>query len=280
VVVGSYLAVTRRSRRPVRNQDPLQSRFAAIARGLRPELLSGNHDDWSLADVEADLFGRPPAGPRLLGYYTREGIEYALGEYGFIEHLHRLGYGELRIEIEPPNEIGQRVTAHGEADGRSHLLIDLIVGRGVVDGEPSLVVHWLSLRNPRAAFTVDRPALPGQEMPGLGMSRDMGQLLGRMAERLGMASVSFRPAFVHTAYPARNHFHFTDAARQLRFVALLCDLGDCPIGELTRQLDTGHVLMDGAPYTWEADPMLYRPRDPPPSLEPPPGPRPRFSLAR
>jgi acetoin utilization deacetylase AcuC-like enzyme len=277
VLVGSYLAVTRHTRRPVRAQDPMQSRFAAIARGLRPELLSGGADDWS--DVEADLLGRPPTSPRLLGYYTREGLEYALAEYGFITHVHRLGYGELRIEIEPPDEVGQRVTAHGDADGRSHLLIDLIVGRAVVDGEPSLVVHWLSLRNPRAAFTADRPALPGQEVPGLGMSRDMGQLLGRMAERLGMASVSFRPAYVHTAYAARNHFHFADPARQLRFLALLSDLGERPIGELTRALSAGRILMDGAPYAWEADLMMYRPRDPPPSLALPAGPRPHFSLA-
>lgn len=276
VLVGTYLAVTRRSMRPVRDLDPQMIRFASISHRLDPARLSGS-DDWSLAEVEEELYGRPTPAPRLLGYYTREGLEYALAQYGVLEHVQRLGYTDLRVDIEPPDEVGQRVTVRGDAGGRSHLLIDLIVSRGEVAGEPMLMLQWMSLRNPRAAF-VDRKPLPGQEVPGLGLARDMGQLLGRMAERLGLRGVAFRPAFMHTAYAARTRFRFVDADRQLRFVSLLADLRDESLAEITRALAEGRVRMDGAPYAWEPDLMIYRPADPPPHLDPPEGPRPHFSI--
>ncbi len=286
VLVGTYLAVTRKSRRPVKDKDPLMSRFAAIARGLSKERLTGTvseNDDWSLADVEEELFGHGRSEVKLLGFYTTEGIEYALARYGGFDHLRRLGYRDLRIHIDPEDDVGQRVTVHGRAEGTEHLLIDLIVGRDQIAGAPVLVVHWLSLRNPRAAFTDGRRPLPGQEFPGLGLARDMGQLLGQMAERLGLTAVALRPAYLHTAYAARTHFAFVDAERQARFVWLLHDLRPRPLGEISRALSEGRVRLDGKPYAWEADLMLYQPGDVPPSLQRSPEEsaeptRPRFTL--
>jgi hypothetical protein len=122
------------------------------------------------------------------------------------------------------------------------------------------------LRNPRAAFVAGRAPLPGQEVPGLGLARDMGQLLGRMADRLGLEQVVFRPAYLHTAYAGRTHFRFLDEERQERFVRLLHDLRGHPLAAITRALAEGRVRLDGAPYAWEADLMAYRPGAPPPSL--------------
>ncbi len=260
--VGSYLAVARRSRRRVNDLDPMTVRFASIAKGLNEARLSGGAvDDWSLADVEAELYGRPMPHQRLLGYYSAEGLEYALTRYGVFDHIRRLGYTDLRVDVEPADEVGQRTTVHGTADGREHLLIDLIVSRDNVNAEPALMVHWLSLRHPRVAFSAGRKALPGQEVPGLGLARDMGQMLGLIAQRLGLSVVAFRPAYLHPAYAARTHFHFADAARQARFAGLMHDLRAHPMAEVSRALSAGRVMLDGAPYAWEPDVMIYRPGD-------------------
>ena len=266
VVVGTYVAVASGSRQPVKDRDPLMSRFAAISRGLSPTRLSGSDDDESMADVEAELFGRPEPAPRFLGYYTNEGMEYALARFGFLEHLRRLGYSDLRVESFPPDEVGQRGTITGVASDVRHLLVDLIVSRGVAEGAPSLVVHWLSLRNPRAVFSPDRPALPGQVVPGLGLARDMGQLLGAIADRLDLPSVSLRPSWFHTAFAARQHFRFVDPARQRRFVDLVSDMRGLALADVTRALAEGRVRLDGAPYMWEPEIMIYRPEQPPPDL--------------
>jgi acetoin utilization deacetylase AcuC-like enzyme len=148
------------------------------------------------------------------------------------------------------------VSASG-AGGAEHVLVEAVLQlRPVADAE-MLYVHWLTLRDPRARFSDARPALPGQDAPGLGLSREAGHMLARMAARLGAAGVAFRPAWYHTAYAARAHFRFVDPERQGRFEALARALVRVPLREATLAVAGGDVLLDGAPYAWEADEMAH-----------------------
>jgi hypothetical protein len=132
-----------------------------------------------------------------------------------------------------------------------------------VAGVEVLYVHWLSLRNPRAQFSDLRPRLPGQEVPGLGLAREIGTMLWRMAVRLGLGGVVFRPAHYHIAYAARHEFQFVDPGRQGRFEALVRDLEGVPLLEATTAVAEGKVRLDGAPYAWEAEEMAYWLRESP-----------------
>jgi len=134
--------------------------------------------------------------------------------------------------------------------------MELVLERKRVAGHPVLYVHWLSLRHPRAQFSLLRPRLPGQEVPGLGLARETGELLALMALRLQLTGVVYRPAHFHTAFAGRHHFSFVDAARHGRFEALIRDLGDTPLLEATRAIDEGRVFLDGKPYSWEPDEMV------------------------
>ena len=145
---------------------------------------------------------------------------------------------------------------YGESDGKEQVLMELVLERKRVAGHPVLYVHWLSLRHPRAQFSLLRPRLPGQEVPGLGLARETGEMLALMALRLQLAGVVYRPAHFHTAFAGRHHFSFVDAARQGRFEALIRDLGDMPLLEATRAVDEGRVFLDGKPYAWEPDEMV------------------------
>ncbi len=263
-LAGTALALSARSRRPIpRRFDPLTARFAAIATELTGSDLGDTR--FSTEDVEEAL-GLAPQGRRqrlFLGYYTAAGLEHALFRYGVLDHLRRMGYGAFRVALDCGNP-GERLCLHGESGGAEHLLIDLVAERRRVARAEVLYVHWLSLRNPRARFTALRPRLPGQEVPGLGLARETGEMLALMARRLDLAAVVFRPAHYHTAYSARHDLAFVDAARQGRFEALLRDLAGLPLREATEAVASGRVLLDGAPYAWEADEMalwLRPPRD-------------------
>jgi len=113
----------------------------------------------------------------------------------------------------------------------------------------------MTLRNPKAQFSDCRPQLPGQETPGLGLAREAGETLIRIARRVGLNAVVFRPAWYHMAYAARYHFRYIDPRRQGRFEAILRDLGKLPLREVTLAFAQGRVLMNGVAYTWEADEM-------------------------
>lgn len=265
VLAGTVLAVAAQSSAPVLDDyDPLRSRFATIAQDLSPTALRGG--DELTDDDLADLLGAPIPRRRLLDYYTTEGLEYGLTRYGIVPFLRRLGYGHFRIQIQRTQAGGDTMHLYGRApDGSEHLLIDCAVEKQQVAGEPVLYVHWLSLRNPLARFSDRRPQLPGQTAPGLGVAREMVEVLGRVASRLSLHGVAYRPAYFHTAYPARHHFRFVAPDRQGRFLALIRDLSHLPLLEASSVLAEGRVRLCGRPYKWEADEMVYwltkRPED-------------------
>jgi acetoin utilization deacetylase AcuC-like enzyme len=262
VLAGVGMALATRTMDPIpESYDPLAARFAGIARGLPVDVLS---DPGELTDDDlAEALGmRRPRQRLLLGFYTAAGMEHALERFGILDQLARLGYAHFRIEFDHAGP-GERVRVFGEAEGREHLLVETVLERRRVAGYPVLYVHWLSLRNPRAQFSDRRPRLPGQDVPGLGLAREAGEMLALMALRLGLTGVAYRPAHFHTAFPSRDHFAFADPVRQGRFEALVRDLGDLTLLDATRAVDEGRVLMDGEPYAWEPDEMVFWLREPP-----------------
>ncbi|MCB9778780.1 MAG: histone deacetylase [Alphaproteobacteria bacterium] len=247
--------------------DPLSDRFADVGRRLDPARLRGDGDDeqWFTEDDVAEILGLPGRKPvRLLDYYTASGVEYGLFRYGLLEQVRRLGYSDLRVDLARTGT-GDRMRLHGTSGGEEHLLVEGVYERrevpppdGLVLDAPVVVlfVHWLTLRHPRGRFSEGRPPLPGQDAPGLGMAREAGEMLARMAERLELAGVGVRPSWFHVAYASRYHFRFVDPARQGRFEALIRDLAALPLLERTHAVAEGRVWLDGAPYAWEPDLMV------------------------
>lgn len=273
LLTGTGLVLALGSTEPISERaDPLSERFADVARRMDPKRLMGEEADepWITEADLADVLGLPGRRPpRLLDYYTAEGIEYGLFRYGLLDHVRRLGYGNLRVEIARV-AIGDRMRVYGTCDGQEHLLTEGVFAREVVEppsgvGEPATVlfVHWLTLRHPRGSFSDARPRLPGQEEPGQGTAREAGQVMAMMATRLGLDGVAHRPSWYHVAYASRYHFRFVDPRRQGRFEALLRDLASLSLLEATHAVAEGRVLLDGEPYGWEPDLMVAWLADPP-----------------
>jgi hypothetical protein len=200
--------------------------------------------------------GQRAARPLLLGFYSAEGLELALARYGLLGELRRLGYGPFRVTV-ANDAVGDRAQLFGRGeDGAEHLLIECVLEKREVAGEPVLYVHWLTLRHPLARFSAQRARLPDQEVPGLGLAREMAALFARMAERLELSGVAFRPAGFHTAYAGRGQLRFVDPGRQGRFEALVRDLAGIPLAAATAAVASGQVLLGGERYRWEPDEMV------------------------
>jgi acetoin utilization deacetylase AcuC-like enzyme len=255
-LAGTGMAVAAGSLEPIPERyDPLSARFAVVSRELSPRDLSDS-GELTAEDLEEALGMRPRAQRLLLGFYTASGLEHALFRYGIFEQLERMGYRQFRVAFDTAG-LGERVRLYGEAEAREHLLVELVLERRRTAGAEMLYVHWLSLRNPRARFSLRRPQLPGQDVPGLGLAREAGSMLRRMAVRLGLAGVVIRPAHYHMAYAARHEFAFIDPRRQGRFEALVRDLRRLSLLEATTAMAEGRIRLDGAPYAWEADEMAH-----------------------
>jgi acetoin utilization deacetylase AcuC-like enzyme len=257
---GMAIAASSRAEIPARH-DPMWSRFARVSARISPTALTET-GDLTGEELEEELGIRPRRLRVLLGFYTAAGIEHAFYRFGVFDQLERLGYRQFRAEIDAAGA-GDRLRIFGQSGSEEHLLVEVVLEKRRVAGTEVLYVHWLSLRNPRAQFSERRPRLPGQEVPGLGISREIGTMLARIAIRLGLAAVAFRPAHYHIAYAARHEFRFVDPARQGRFEALVRDLAGVPLLDATAAIADGRVTIDGKPYPWEADEMAHWLRDAP-----------------
>ncbi len=224
--------------------DQLVSRFERIARALPEEVLHGHA---SLEDeVLEELIG--PHDDRLLGYYTRQGIEAALEAYGIFDTLRARGYARFDVAFD------LQTHAHAlrvNGDGLRVCEVRLRRARGVEDpcfaeyqrayAPDLLVVEWLSLADPRASFTADRPRLPGQTTPGSGIGDEVMVLLYLCARRLGMHGVVDVPERFHNAVFYRRRTHFFDPGFEGLFMALQRLLERHPLSEVSWALEEDRV---------------------------------------
>ncbi len=251
-LAGTGLALGIRSRAPIpAKYDPLVAKFSAIARSLAPEKLGAAGEE--MDEVAHELHLATPRRQLLLGFYSAEGLEHALHRYGILGELRRMGYGPFRVEIHDQG-VGQSARLLDVPSGQA--LIETVFERREIAGARMLYVHWLALRNPRARFSPERPQLPGQDVPGLGLSREVLEILQRMAARLGLEGIAFRPAAYHLAFGGREALRFVDPARQGRFEALVEVLHGLPLVEATRAVAEGRVRLNGEGYQWETDEMV------------------------
>jgi hypothetical protein len=236
--------------------DPMAVRFARLSKRLRDEgFVDASAHEIDFSDVEVSLGMRPAPRGVLLDTYTAESLEFAWYRLGLLAFLERRGYGGFRFEMGTASSGGERLRLFGAAEGTEHMLVECVLERKAVAGAPVLYVEWLTLRDPRARFSERRPRLPGQEVPGLGLAREVTEVLTLAAKRLELAGVAFNAGHYHTAYVARSHCRFIDPVRQGRFEALVRDLGRLPLAEVSQALAAGRVRLNGERFAWEAEPM-------------------------
>lgn len=250
---AAWLA-TGREVEPPSDEELTLARYRRAAAALRVTQLTG--EDGAGGDGEADggagwdlreedvlgpLAGAPPR--KLLGFYSRDGVELALERVGLLDRLRELGYPHPTVTFELGGAAGDTVRVWGGAD-RRELLIELRAGRDrhSLPGFEVLRVEWLLLQNPRAAFNRERPALPGQRHPGLGLLAEVASVLVLMCERLKLDGILFVPSHYHLAAQSRRHLRFVDPEDEARFRALRRAVGDLGLGEATRAVDEGRLV--------------------------------------
>jgi acetoin utilization deacetylase AcuC-like enzyme len=247
---------------PPSTEEIVLVRYRRLARELDPRELSGEagQDDWGLTaeDVLSSLAG-PHRPQRFLGFYSLQGLELTLERAGLLDRLRALGFERPTLEMDLDNPTGDTLRLYGD-ESRRELLIEMRarIDRGTVPGLSLLRIEWLLLQNPRAEFTSERPHLPGQTHPGLGISQDIVALLVLACDRLQLDGLLFVPSHYHTASAGRKTLRFLDPADEGLFRALHRALRELPLAEATRAVDERRVVDAGTgePFTWQPMPMV------------------------
>lgn len=238
---------------PSSRDADLRLRFSQVFDELDPLELQRDPSDLELGEREVvdDLLGRRTSH-RILGYYSSHGVELALERYGILAALRERGFGNLRVKLQPADPDRQRLSIVGRAGNKSYLLLDLIVRRRDVEapveiGPPPLdmlSIEWLTLQDPTASFSLRRPRLPGQEYPGLGLVREVVEMLYQACRRLELDGIVIHPAHYHIAAVGAQHCFFLDPVVQGRFDAMRASLAELSLADASELIDRG-VLRDG-----------------------------------
>lgn len=252
----------RRAIEPPSTEEMTLKRYRYISSLFDPAELTGASAENEFGFTEEDLFLPGWAAhreTRLLGYYTRHGIELVLERAGILDRVRDLGFPHPTLEFDLDDPTGHTVRIYSEPSRREVLMeMRLDRDRRSVPGMELLSVEWLLLQNPRATFGPGRPRLPGQQYPGLGMLKDTVALLAVACERLHLDGVVYVPSAYHVAVQWHGYLHFLKREAQARFNALTALLGELPLAEATRAVADGRVIDEasGEVFEWRPETMI------------------------
>jgi len=246
-------------------------RYRRIARNLsRLDLMVGSMDD-TFSLQESDLMDSD-ADRRFLDFYGEQGLRMALEGYGIWQALERRGYRDITLSTHADDD-RHTLVIRGEADDcpPTHL-VELVVRRdrlvpcgepecaALEDGYDVLTVDWLTLRHPLGHFTPDRPRLPGQDAPGLGVGERVVETLYRVVERLGLHGMMTVAEHLHNAVLYRREIEFFDplyAGRCLALEDLLMKDEGLSLAQASWAVAWGHVRDGDALLSWRGEAQVW-----------------------
>ncbi len=189
-------------------------------------------------------------------HYDAAALRRMFAEAGTLALLERRGFDDLEVTVDCEGRALPHTFLSGRKHGARHVLLEAILGEAVVGPDvvarqgialerpiELLAIHWLCEQDPTAVFSAERPALPLQRHPGLGVLRSAFRVVVRIAKELGKDGVANCPKFFHDAvlFFQSRLFLFLDGEEQGRFEALLRDLRSLPLGEASLAILLGHV---------------------------------------
>jgi hypothetical protein len=209
----------------------------------------------------------------LLGRYDAGDVRERLAAAGVLRALAEKGFDAVGVAIETAGHAFPCVSISACRDDRRLLLLEAYIaevavraevleGDGRIGDRPFelVLVYWMREQNPIRPFSAERPPLPLQRHPGLGVLRRVFHVLVRMALELGKDGVASVPKFFHDAvlfFRARL-FLFLDGAEQGRFEALVRDLAALPLGDASLALAGGCVRdRSGVAVSWSPGHLVF-----------------------
>lgn len=246
--------------------------YIKIARKLTlTDIQSGVSDvDLSMDKIVYD--GRvTPDSNFFLGVFSRQGLLNAVKAFGLLDVLAKEGLKDITIDIDTTDAHAHRLYAYAGRSCVENKICELVVKHGPIDLSKSALPHfpnikpnllqveWLLLQNPHKQFSRERPPLPGQVYPGLGLGDRLMEIMIIMTRRLHLDGIINKPHYFHTAFMFCKEFIFTNPVNQAIMVAISKDLlAHYPFFVVAWAAHFKCILntKDDTPLEWESDYLL------------------------
>ena len=242
------------------------------SKGLKTvQEISFNETDFSLSEAELMRQLNEKKGYSLyLGVFTKEEVEKVLRRSHISQGLAEKGFTDLLLDINTDDPHRHILRVYFGKKDKAHLLIEIILSESVFRPKimylPSfkygtynmMVIEWLILQNPLAQFKKERPQLPDQQYPGLGIARQVGDMLVKVATYLHKDGILNFPQYYHNAVIYSELFKFYNPYMQGILKALEQSLSKYTFADAAYAVSLGCVknLKDGEAFKWKAEELI------------------------
>jgi len=232
------------------------------------------HSEGSPILKEIDIFSELVAkeGTSLfLGKYSMNEVVAVLRKRNFFKEAQKKNLWPLGFELDssefPPL---QRFQIFYRKKNPQNLIVDLKIREGrfqlknklafdfPIHKYDFLILEWLTLQNPLQSFSQEKPALPGQNLPGLSLGKkvlDIFVYLARITRKDGLLAF---PAYFHNAILFSRYFHFIKPEKEAEVQAIRESFLDISFKNLAWIVHLNCLRWkNNKIYEWKAEEQLY-----------------------
>ena len=225
--------------------------------------------DLSNRAVSSDISGR---GKLFLKRFKEEDIYFLMRRIGLIRHLKRMGFKNLIIEIDVDDASIHYLKLYWEEKTHSKQLIDLRVSELTFVPDKKyfppdakimpynmIMIEWLSAKNPLKEFNDNRPQLPGQASPGLGVLRYCFRVIYIIAKLVYKDGFIDIPNHMHGAIMYSKKFKFFDPVHEGIIRAVIRDLEGYSLNDISWGILTETIidLKKNKPAVYAPGPQIH-----------------------
>ncbi len=232
-------------------------------------------DDSSLLMQEEDIFAdlMERRGTELfLGKYTMAAIQAVLEKKSFIKDAKKKNLWPITFALDssefPPL---QRLQIFYKEKKQENVIVDLKIRDTIFRPKNRLAeatshsafsllfLEWLTLQNPLLEFTQERPALPGQNYPGLKLGKKILDIFAYLAWINNSDGILAFPCYFHNALLFMRVFRFLRPEKRGEVLAIRKAFSrDIPFHRLAWVVHL-NCLRDGEGrvYEWKAEEQIY-----------------------
>ena len=211
-------------------------------------------------------------GPLLfLGRYTLEEVIAVLKKRNLIRYAEERKLAPLIYDLDSKDYPTQRFKIFFKKKEPDFLLVDLKIREGKVKIEKSfsffpfikeydfLIIEWLTLQNPLAKFTLEKPRLPGQIFPGLGLLKKAFDIFIYLARLMKKDGVLVYPWYFHNALIYSDYLYFFNPYKQGEVLAIKRNFPNMDLHELAWMVYLGCLRYEKSKkiYEWFAEEQIF-----------------------
>ena len=207
-----------------------------------------------------------------LNRFSKDDLMTIINKVGMLDHLNKRGFDNIILDIEKDETLIHYLKIYYGEQKRNNILVDLrrSESRFLPDSKyfpedieavtyDMIVIEWLASQNPHTDFSNNRPQLPGQKKPGLGILNfmmEMMYIVGREVIKDGFMDV---PDHMHGAIMYSKKFKFFNPSHEAILQAIVRDLSNYPLIDISWGMLTNTIYdaETGNPQEYDPSEQIF-----------------------